>query len=281
MIIWLASYPKSGNTWVRSFLSAYYHSSDGIFNFDLLNNIKQYPKREFFDQKIDKPGEINNFWQSSQEKIISNKKINILKTHNALIKINNNAFTSTKYTLGVIYILRDPRNILTSLTNHYQMNYEEALAFMTNEKKYIYDNRLIDDVDYSDFHYLSSWSNHYKSWSKNNLFKKIIIKYEDLLEKPHLVFNDLIVFINQLSQINKNVDAQKFTNAINSTNFKSLQNLEKTKNFSEGIYSNKDKSKIKFFNLGVDNKWKKKIPKNMHDTINKTFKNVLQNLNYI
>ena len=43
MIIWLASYPKSGNTLMRSMLAAYFFSSDGKFNFELLDNIKQFP----------------------------------------------------------------------------------------------------------------------------------------------------------------------------------------------------------------------------------------------
>ena len=47
MIIWLASYPKSGNTFVRAFLSSYYYSKDGNFDFGLLENIKQFPNEEF------------------------------------------------------------------------------------------------------------------------------------------------------------------------------------------------------------------------------------------
>ena len=43
MIIWLASYPKSGNTLIRSMLAAYFFSTDGKFNFELLDNIKQFP----------------------------------------------------------------------------------------------------------------------------------------------------------------------------------------------------------------------------------------------
>ena len=52
MIIWIASYPKCGNTWVRSLLSAYYFSENGEFNFDLLKNIKQFPSPYFFPNKI-------------------------------------------------------------------------------------------------------------------------------------------------------------------------------------------------------------------------------------
>ena len=46
MIIWLASYPKSGNTWVRSLLSAYYYSENGNFSFELLKNIGLYPQKK-------------------------------------------------------------------------------------------------------------------------------------------------------------------------------------------------------------------------------------------
>ena len=50
MIIWLASYPKSGNTLTRIFLSSYFFSKDGTFSFELLKNIKQYPHNELFEQ---------------------------------------------------------------------------------------------------------------------------------------------------------------------------------------------------------------------------------------
>ena len=79
MIIWLASYPKSGNTWVRSLLSAYYYSKNGDFSFELLKNIGLYPQKKYFDIKINKPGEINSYWDISQKKIISQKKKNNLK----------------------------------------------------------------------------------------------------------------------------------------------------------------------------------------------------------
>lgn len=52
MIIWIASYPKSGNTWVRSLISSYYFTKDGNFDFSLLSNIDQYPQQKFFDRKI-------------------------------------------------------------------------------------------------------------------------------------------------------------------------------------------------------------------------------------
>ena len=49
MIIWIASYPKSGNTWVRSLLSTYLHSNDGNFNFNLLKNILKFPSKKYLN----------------------------------------------------------------------------------------------------------------------------------------------------------------------------------------------------------------------------------------
>ena len=77
MIIWLASYPKSGNTWVRSFLSAYYYSVDGNFSFELLKKIKQFPNKEFFDHKLKSVDEASTNWLVAQKKIKEEKK-NIL-----------------------------------------------------------------------------------------------------------------------------------------------------------------------------------------------------------
>ena len=118
--------PKKWKYMVRAFLAAYYHSKDGVFDFKLLEKIDQYPKAKYFDKKIDKPGEINQYWNSSQEKISIKKEIKIFKTHNSLLAINGNNFTSPKHTLGFIYIVRDPRNVLTSLKNHYDLEYERS-----------------------------------------------------------------------------------------------------------------------------------------------------------
>lgn len=280
MIIWLASYPKSGNTWVRSFLSSYYYTKDGSFNFDLLKNINQYPNKEFFDQKITYPGEIHKYWHTSQEKIIKKNKNIFLKTHNSLLALNNFNFTSQKYTKGVIYIIRDPRNILTSLKNHYSLSYNEALEFMTSDKKYIYDDRNECKNDYSTFHFLSSWANHYKSWTKNNLFPKLIIKYEDLITNPDRTFKKIINFVNDTFQLDHQFNEVKFQNAIFNTSFKKLQSLEKQNKFTENVYS-KENSKIKFFDLGPNNNWDKQLNDEIKKKANELFNDDIKYLNYV
>ena len=108
MIIWLASYPKSGNTWLRSLIANYYFSETGDFNFELLEKIDSFPSNKYFSKYLDKfnqPHETSKYWIKEQEKINQSKGLKFFKTHNALCKIEGNQFTNKENTLGVIYII--------------------------------------------------------------------------------------------------------------------------------------------------------------------------------
>ena len=72
MIIWIASYPKSGNTWVRSLLSSYLYSDNGIFNFELLEKIHKFPSKryfKFFLKDFTDIKKISDYWIAAQERI--------------------------------------------------------------------------------------------------------------------------------------------------------------------------------------------------------------------
>ena len=55
-----------------------------------------------------------------------------------MVKLNNYDFTNNQNSIGCLYVVRDPRNVITSLKNHYQLNDEQAIQWMTNEKNFIY-----------------------------------------------------------------------------------------------------------------------------------------------
>ena len=150
---------------------------------------------------------------------------------------------------------------------------------MLNEKKFIYDDRTPDKIDYSTFQFLGSWSNHYKSWINTNLFRRMIIKYENLIKNPYETFRDLSVFINTLAKLNDPINSQKLNNAIESTKFDNLREIEKSNLFTENVFS-KDKKKIPFFNLGPKNKWEQKIPLKSQKDVNLYFENDLKKLDY-
>ena len=278
MIIWIASYPKSGNTWIRSFLAAYYFCKDGTFDINNLIKIEDYPNKQFFKEQV-KEGEIHKQWAESQKKICDEKKIKFLKTHNSLIKAFEYDFTQPKYTLGVVYIIRDPRNVITSVKNHNDFKtYEEALKFMQNDNAILSDYKHLKN--YAKTTIINSWRINYQSWLQNNYYRRLTVKYEDMIENPNQVFRDLIVFVNTICRFNNGVDSKKLKNAIESTSFKNLQSIENQGKFSENVYSLKDKRKIKFFNLGPQNNWQNQLDKNLIDEMNDYYKVDLKKFGY-
>ncbi len=282
MIIWLASYPKNGNTWLRSLISAYYYTNDGFFLGDQqLTNISQFPVKEHFDgfkYDLRKPGDTTRLWVAAQEKINSDKKVRFFKTHNALVKIGQNDFTNQKNTLGGIYIVRDPRNVLDSMSRHFQINYEKALNVMQDENSFTYDFKKKND--YSDYQFISSWEKNYQSWKNNKLVPVKFLRYEDLLKETFFVFKDIIEFIDKLTNNKKGFNREKAKNAVKSTSFENLKKIEKTKGFSEFIISREEKKKIPFFHLGPKNNWQKNFDKNFIEKLNYTFKKNLSELDY-
>ena len=282
MILWIASYPKSGNTWLRALLSSYYFSNDGNFQQTLLSNIGQFPEKKYFNNFNYNPKIITDtsrYWIRAQENINKNGKINFFKTHNILGAINNINFTNNKNTIGAIYIVRDPRNIITSLQNHYELSTDEALEFMLNEKKYIFDHNL--ENDFSDFQFISSWEKNYKSWKYQNEFPIKIVKYEDLMNNIHSCFYEIIKFINQITNKDELIDQKKMQNSINSTSFKKLKEIEKQKGFIESVKSKKKNFQIPFFHMGPKNDWKKVLNEDLKVKINNIFEKNLEELSYL
>ena len=283
MIFWIASYPKSGNTWLRALISSYYYTEDGFYRQDIIKKIGQFPeKRHFKSFKYNKDivTDTSKFWIKAQEKINEDKKLRFFKTHNAFGALNNNQFTDSKNSIGAIYIVRDARNVITSIKNHYELNDDQALTWMTNQNNYIYDVGNFKNDGYSDFQYISSWSINYKSWKVQKKIPIKIIKYEDLLNQTFVVVKDIIKFINEMSQINKKINIDKLKNSVNSTFFDKLKKDEEKNGFSESITSKKTKTKISFFYLGPKNNWKNILNKKLQVKISDTFKSEFRELGY-
>ena len=283
MIFWIASYPKSGNTWLRVLISSYYYTKDGVFKEEVINNIGQFPeKRHFvdFDYNQNILMDTSRFWVRAQEKINSDKKLRFFKTHNAFGTVNNNSFTDARNSIGAIYVVRDPRNVITSLKNHYELDNEQALKWMLNENNYIYDVHNFKQDGYSDFQFISSWSTNYKSWKVQKKIPIKIIKYEELLNETYFVVKDLIEFINNTINNKEKIHKEKLKKSVNSTLFDKLKNNEMKNGFSEAITSKKGNKKIPFFFLGPKNDWRKILDDDLKNKLNDVYKQNLIELSY-
>ena len=225
MIIWCASYPKSGNTWVRAIISSLLYTQDGIFNFNILDKVAQFPSRsqfkDFTNDYLDYLDlkKICPYWISAQEKINSDGKLRIFKTHNGNYNIGGNDFTNKKNTLAAIYIVRDPRNMLVSISNHYQYNFNKCTRMILDEVNVLINNDLNDKQESNIINLLGSWKNHYNSWKI--VSNSIIIKYEDLIIDPKSQIYKLSSFLNKFGKFEAN--DEKINNIIKTTSFERLK----------------------------------------------------------
>ena len=280
MIIWLASYPKSGNTWVRSILAALLYSSDGAFNFDLIKRIPQFPKKEVFKDLVkdfSNFNEIKKNWVTVQEKINSEKEIKLLKTHNGKYTVEKDNFTDDQNSLAVIYIVRDPRTLVKSISNHFTKSHYDASKFLI-APSLIGNGKSFEERKDGILTLLGKWNDHYRSWTKNknNL---LLIKYEDLVNNPETELTKLIKFLEKY--ISFKTSEKKNKTILETTSFSNLKNMEEQGLFKEGVLNKKTNNKANFFHLGPKNKWQENLDKKIINEIEKNFYNEMKELGYL
>jgi pterin-4a-carbinolamine dehydratase len=290
MIIWLASYPKSGNTWLRTIVHQLLFAKNTKENkvFEGLDLITSYPQIKHFeniskkitDSELKDHEEVIKNWTISQDAINLDKKIKFFKTHNfACKKYNesdkkNYSFTDLNNSLGVMYIVRDPRNVITSLKHHFHLeDYDKAFKMMENEKWWLGVDEL-NPIPQA----LSSWDNHFESW---NRFPKnfLLIKYEDLLTNTKDEIKKIIQYLNKFFDIKENNEL--INTIIKNTSFANLKKQEEEQGFSESVLNKKKDKKKKFFNLGPKNKWINYLDEEMINKIEKRFGPTMKKLGYL
>jgi len=279
VIIWLASYPKSGNTLLRSILATYFFTKDGIFNFNDLYKIGQFPSLNFFEQAgidISNKEEIFKNYIRAQKNLIQHngRKINFLKTHSCFFTNENYSFSNKENTLGAIYIVRDPRNVVSSMKHHYQLTEKDSLERMLDKNLFIEKTNTHADI------FLSSWNLNYLSWKKLN-DKVMFIKYEDLIHKKKETLIKVFKFFETLGMKKSSLDLAKLEKVIESTEFIKMKKLEQNVEFTESVVDKKTGKKIPFFNLGPKNHWKNILKVETVEKLEKNFKKEMKELGYL
>ncbi len=287
MIIWLSSYPKSGNTWLRFFIISLLIGRKTKLNLNHLKAINTYPHVDQFKNLISNYldlGEVAKNWITSQEKVNSDKTLRFFKTHNMLGKLNGYPFTNSQNTLGTIHIVRDPRNVVTSVKNHFNFStYDNAIKFVSNEKQILtLSNEEKKKYKGKEIRHplpqiIGSWGSHFKSWKRMKT-NYLLVKYEDLVDKPKEEFAKIAIFIGSLIKVKFSND--QISTAIELSSFNKLETMEKRYGFIESSINKKGK-KNKFFYLGPKNDWKKILDKNIIEEVNKKFELEMKELGYL
>ena len=277
MIIWLASYPKSGNTLLRSILASYLFSNDGNLKLDYIYKIRQFPSIDDFQKlNIDLSNEKEVFQNFIEvQKIINkDKKIKFIKTHSSLARINDCNFTDFNNSLGAIYVVRDPRNVVTSFAHHYNLSTDQAVSVMIDPKRWL----VKTDLVYKTF--MSSWSINYNSW-KQMKNKVLFVKYEDLLNRKKTTLIKIFKFLDELGFKNLKLDMAKLNKVIESSDFSTMQKLEENEDFKEGVIDQETGKRKTFFRLGPKNDWKQILDNKYREKIEIVFKKEMTELGYL
>ena len=277
MITWIASYPKSGNTWIKLFLKSYFNSSNTNFSInpkiDDIFSIETFPiAKEFknLDIKYEDFAEIAKNWINMQSLINLNNKPNYLKTHNAMCSINNYQFTNDENTIGAIYVVRDPRDIAISYSNFLNKEIDDTIEYILSDN--CFEQDFFENLLYKKS-IMGNWAYHYNSWKNYKSKEIIIIKYEDMITKTNETFLKILKYLNKINNVE--INQKKMMDAINLTSFKNLSKLEKNEGFIENPSINP------FFRKGQIGEWKEILNKNQIQKIEKKFTKEMEELDYL
>lgn len=291
-IFWLASYPKSGNTLLRAILISLLFTDDGIFKFDYFKLIGQFEETERIKKNISlfkniSKNKINEEilfknllkLQTRESLRLEKNKSIFLKTHSGLFNVYGYPFTNKSMTMGMIYIIRDPRDVCISWGRHSGKNIDESIEFMHNDHQGLQWNESYNEEYFSDqtrpLSYLSSWNRHVESWCSSDWsIPKKIIKFEDIVYNKKKIIFELIEFFEINYQFKISNKSMKVDNIIKYTKFENFKQEENTKGFKE---SNR---KLNFFSVGEKNQWEKKLTDKQILKIEEKFNTVMKKFNY-
>lgn len=245
-LIWLASYPKSGNTWLRALFSHYLTEEDTKLDINQLRGGMIADNRDLFDEHIGLPSaqlsmkQIRELVPAFHELLAKEfGRDCLVKTHQMCRKTSQGQpFFSKTSTKAAIYLVRNPLDVAVSYAAFINKPIDEMIDLLNKPDAIVnlFKDRLTLVIPYM----LGSWSGHVRSWQDQTEIPVIIMRYEDLLADTVASFQKILEFSGF------DVDSVKLEQAVTACRFSALAEKERKLGFSE-----KPTSLGKFFRKGV------------------------------
>jgi len=235
-IVWLASYPKSGNTWFRMFLANYKANTSEPQKLEDIESTPISSNAVDFEEEIGlNPFEMYkdevDLYRPDLYRILSEK---YEETGEDCYKKTHDAYTLTKEGVPMfpadiskcaVYFVRNPLDVCVSYANHSAGKIEKTIKLMLNEQGFIAGKKQgqLRQI-------LMSWESHVQSWKNQSEIPVHLVRYEDMLQKTTETFGNIIRFLGL------EYDKERLNRAIINCSFKTLRQMEQETGFKERIH---------------------------------------------
>lgn len=275
-IIWLASYPKSGNTWFRVFLTNLLSDSDVPSNINDLTETSISSSRKLFDEYTGLSSSDLTFEEIDRMRpdvyrmqSLESDELLFKKVHDKFYYVDDNqTLFPDEISKGVIYFIRNPLDVLVSFAYHSARPTEKMISTLNNSNYAFCDKN--DKLQNQLRQILGSWSDHVKSWTEQTMIPVHIIRYEDMVNNTFDSFSKAVKFIGL-----EKTESQ-IKDAIGKSDFSVLSAQEKEDGFKEKMIKSKS-----FFRKGKIGDWQNHLDEKMKNEIIKNHKDVMMKYGYL
>lgn len=271
-IVWLSSYPKSGNTWLRAFIANLIADAHTPLAFDAW---PRYAVDEANPERFSRVAGVLStdldvdalcrLRVAVQADIAAAARGTVfVKTHNLAGSFDGHALQNWTVTAGAIYVVRNPLDVCISFAAHFGLTLDTAIARMADSNLATSNDALfVSEV-------IGSWSQHVASWAALQARGVLLVRYEDMLDKP------LKTFTRVARMLRLGDDRARILRAIEFSDFKRLQRMERSDGFREAV-----SSAVPFFRKGLAKQWRERLGREQVEQIIADHREVMRRFNYL
>ena len=275
-IIWLASYPKSGNTWFRLFLANLERNSNEPADINQLDRTLIASARTVFDNTMGIASsdlthhEIDRLRPDMYRTLAAETKEPLfLKIHDAYTYVDGHkALVPPEVTRGVIYFVRNPLDIAVSFANHSGISIDKSIRHLNDESFGFCDST--DKLESQLRQRLLSWSGHVRSWTEARALNIHVMRYEDMKQDPQATFTSAARFAGL------DFSPERIAKALQLSSFKEIQRQEQEQGFRE-----KAPSCGSFFYKGETGYWRDVLSGDQEQAIVNAHGEVMKRFGYL